>query len=276
MAFSQTVSWKQRAAAVASVSTLIAQLMSPAFASAEDNSARTRTPIKHVIVIIGENRTFDHVFATYKPKQGESVDNLLSKGIVNEDGTPGPNFCLARAVVGNRQLRRRRFQLSPGQDAVRDPAARAGRRRYHAAVPRRRNGQGHRERPARRLLRLPDHGGTGPEARRHRHAHPERDEPSPRPVPAHLRDAPLRRLRHQPGASLLPDVAAARLQRGERHQRESQRLQDRSVPVGRSHHRRRHQRACRSRPASTTPARGEGSTAMGFYNVLQGDAPYFK
>jgi phospholipase C len=94
MAFSQNVSWKQRAAAVASVSTLIAQLMSPAFASAEDNSARTRTPIKHVIVIIGENRTFDHVFATYQPKQGESVSNLLSKGIVNEDGTPGPNFSL--------------------------------------------------------------------------------------------------------------------------------------------------------------------------------------
>lgn len=28
-------------------------------------SSKTRTPIKHVIVIIGENRTFDHIFATY-------------------------------------------------------------------------------------------------------------------------------------------------------------------------------------------------------------------
>lgn len=55
----------------------------------------TRTPIKHVIVIIGENRTFDHVFATYKPKDGQSIDNLLSKGIINEDGTPGPNYSLA-------------------------------------------------------------------------------------------------------------------------------------------------------------------------------------
>ena len=26
-----------------------------------------RTPIEHVILIIGENRTFDHVFATYTP-----------------------------------------------------------------------------------------------------------------------------------------------------------------------------------------------------------------
>jgi phospholipase C len=55
----------------------------------------TRTPIKHVIVIIGENRSFDHVFATYVPKHGQRVWNLLSEGIVNADGTPGPNFSKA-------------------------------------------------------------------------------------------------------------------------------------------------------------------------------------
>ena len=38
----------------------------------------TATPIKHVIVIVGENRSFDHVFATYVPKKGEQVWNLLS------------------------------------------------------------------------------------------------------------------------------------------------------------------------------------------------------
>jgi len=52
----------------------------------------TRSPIKHVIVIIGENRTFDHLFATYAPKNGEHVDNLLSKHIVREDGSPGRNY----------------------------------------------------------------------------------------------------------------------------------------------------------------------------------------
>src|SRR5271168_1073312 len=52
----------------------------------------TATPIKHVIVIIGENRSFDHVFATYVPVKGESVNNLLSEGIIKADGTPGPNF----------------------------------------------------------------------------------------------------------------------------------------------------------------------------------------
>ena len=52
----------------------------------------TATPIKHVIIIIGENRTFDNVFATYVPKAGETVWNLLSEGIVKPDGTPGPNY----------------------------------------------------------------------------------------------------------------------------------------------------------------------------------------
>jgi phospholipase C len=55
-------------------------------------SPHANTPIQHIIVIIGENRTFDHVFATYKPQHGEKVFNLLSEGIVRADGTPGPNF----------------------------------------------------------------------------------------------------------------------------------------------------------------------------------------
>lgn len=56
----------------------------------------TASPIQHVIIIVGENRSFDHVYATYVPRnQGESVNNLLSEGIVNADGTPGPNFAQA-------------------------------------------------------------------------------------------------------------------------------------------------------------------------------------
>jgi phospholipase C len=51
----------------------------------------TATPIKHVIVIIGENRTFDNVYATYVPKRGESVWNLLSRNIIKADGSPGIN-----------------------------------------------------------------------------------------------------------------------------------------------------------------------------------------
>lgn len=64
--------------------------------------SHTTTPIKHVIIIIGENRTFDHVFATYRPRHGQFVWNLLSERIVNADGTPGPNYDLStqdQAVV---------------------------------------------------------------------------------------------------------------------------------------------------------------------------------
>src|SRR3984957_9020159 len=76
---------------------LIANLGAPLSADAQTPAEKTPTssPIKHVIVIIGENRSFDHVFATYRPKGGETVSNLLSKGIIKADGTPGPNYSLA-------------------------------------------------------------------------------------------------------------------------------------------------------------------------------------
>jgi phospholipase C len=57
-----------------------------------DNDNKTTSPIKHVIIIIGENRSYDHVFATYVPKGGQTTFNLLSEGIIKADGTPGPNF----------------------------------------------------------------------------------------------------------------------------------------------------------------------------------------
>ncbi|MGA7825197.1 MAG: alkaline phosphatase family protein [Steroidobacteraceae bacterium] len=71
-------------------------LASAAATPARTGDQLTNTPIKHVIVIIGENRSFDHVFATYQPRHGEHVWNLLSEGIVNNDGSPGPNFERAR------------------------------------------------------------------------------------------------------------------------------------------------------------------------------------
>ena len=67
----------------------------PAFAGVAktrpSGDTNTTSPIKHVIVIVGENRSFDHLFATYVPKPGETVNNLLSEGIIKPDGSPGPN-----------------------------------------------------------------------------------------------------------------------------------------------------------------------------------------
>src|ERR1700749_4501030 len=58
-----------------------------------DNSKNTTTPIHHLIIVIGENRSFDHPSApSHPPAQSQTVLNLLSEGIVKPDGTPGPNF----------------------------------------------------------------------------------------------------------------------------------------------------------------------------------------
>jgi phospholipase C len=57
-----------------------------------DHGQKTATPIKHVIILIGENWTFDGIFGTYQPKKKQSVANLLSRGIVTASGDPGPNI----------------------------------------------------------------------------------------------------------------------------------------------------------------------------------------
>jgi len=64
-------------------------LISVAPATADDNGQgepQTATPIKHVIVLIGENRSFDNVYGMYRPGNGQSIGNLLSRGIVNAAG----------------------------------------------------------------------------------------------------------------------------------------------------------------------------------------------
>jgi acid phosphatase len=71
-------------------------LSSGAVASAQGLSqGTTTTPIQHLIIVVGENQTFDGLFGTYVPPSGQTVKNLLSEGIVNADGSPGPNFALA-------------------------------------------------------------------------------------------------------------------------------------------------------------------------------------
>ena len=83
------------------VSAFLALLLAvPAPAMARDgqrdaDNQQTETPIKHVIVLIGENRTFDHLFATYVPRSKDSIKNLLSEGIIDANGAPGTNFSKA-------------------------------------------------------------------------------------------------------------------------------------------------------------------------------------
>jgi phospholipase C len=74
-------------------------LSNPTHAADPDKAVdaiKTASPIKHVIIIVGENRSFDHLFATYVPKnRDEKIHNLLSESIVNADGSPGRNFAKA-------------------------------------------------------------------------------------------------------------------------------------------------------------------------------------
>jgi phospholipase C len=105
------------------VSTAIFQLaIGSAFANGQTVTAGSRdnetaTPIKHLIVIIGENRTFDHIFATYVPKSGETVNNLLSEGIVTATGAPGPHFSVAQQKAATDQ-QPDPFTLSPTATAA--------------------------------------------------------------------------------------------------------------------------------------------------------------
>ena len=99
------------------------------------NDSATKTPIKHVIVIIGENRTFDHLFATYHPvNQGETVLNLLSEGIVNADGTPGPKYSTVAQSQAQNPIA---YQISPsGKSPYTSlPAPLAGGGYFHKGLP---------------------------------------------------------------------------------------------------------------------------------------------
>ncbi len=100
--------WKRKSIAIAALTAVVTApgstahaVLAESVAAVEmdhdhDGGAATATPIKHVIVIIGENRTFDNVYGTYIPRPGQHVANLLSRGIVRPDGTPGPNSAAAR------------------------------------------------------------------------------------------------------------------------------------------------------------------------------------
>src|SRR6201996_5860300 len=104
VAYAQTAgrsSWDLRAHPNRFTNSAESALAKPAKStSASTNPAdglKTASPIKHVIILIGENRGLDHPFGIYKPKgSGQTISNLLSKGIVNEDGSPGPNFAQAQ------------------------------------------------------------------------------------------------------------------------------------------------------------------------------------
>ena len=89
-------------ALTASVVTGVTALTAGGAAAAQGASAPpTYTPIKHVIVIIGENHSFDNVFATYQAPKGQHIKNLLSEGIITKSGGLGPNYQKAAQLTAS-------------------------------------------------------------------------------------------------------------------------------------------------------------------------------
>ena len=80
---------------------VLALLSSSAVPALPADTRAPRTPIRHLIVVVGENHTFDNIFGGYRPQPGQTVWNLLSQGIINPDGSPGPNFGRAAQQQAN-------------------------------------------------------------------------------------------------------------------------------------------------------------------------------
>src|ERR1700731_670468 len=95
-----TRTWRTKIAAGTSAAVLSAFALIASLQAAEPNTPvdalKTATPIKHVIIIVGENRSFDHLFATYVPRHDEEgILNLLSENIITAAGAPGRHFARA-------------------------------------------------------------------------------------------------------------------------------------------------------------------------------------
>ncbi|HEX3419448.1 MAG TPA: hypothetical protein VHT21_24065, partial [Stellaceae bacterium] len=86
---------RYRSAFVAMTIALLGMGIAGSASGADPGAATDRpvtvSPINHVIVVIGENQSFDHLYGTHVPPSGDSISNLLAKGIVRPDGSPGPH-----------------------------------------------------------------------------------------------------------------------------------------------------------------------------------------
>jgi phospholipase C len=251
----------------------------------------TLTPIKHVIIIIGENRTFDHIFATYAPVKGETVFNLLSQGIVNADGSPGPSY---GAALQYQAYDNSKYQLTPPKTpyVMLPPALVGGTSTPYvceglgittgtscvsaanvASAKALENGLAEPYYPA--LLT----GGTGqtnktPDTRLHYNGQDASHLP---PGPYQLTSktfpydayaaSPVHRY-YQMFQQLDCSAAAQTATNGWGCLSDLFPWVEVSVGVGQNG---------KAQPAGfTNTSTGEGSTAMGFYNIQQGDAPYLK
>ena len=86
--------WKVKLASLAVSSILTTYAAVPSFAW---SSSSTQTPIKHVVVIFGENISFDHYFGTYPFAKNSKGEPRFAAS----DGTPSANTLLAAGLLMN-------------------------------------------------------------------------------------------------------------------------------------------------------------------------------
>src|SRR6201986_584217 len=90
----------QKALATSMAALMVAtQILAPAAVQAQPNSS-TATPIKHVVVIFGENISFDHYFGTYP----NATNPRNEPRFVPAPGTPGVNGYTAALLNSNPNL----------------------------------------------------------------------------------------------------------------------------------------------------------------------------
>jgi phospholipase C len=83
--------------AVAALALMVMVGTAPAHSASDDSSVKTTTPIKHLVVIFGENISFDHYFGTY-PNAANPSDEPYFKAA---PGTPNVNGLTSALLTVN-------------------------------------------------------------------------------------------------------------------------------------------------------------------------------
>jgi phospholipase C len=89
----------QKSISFLAVVSLMWSLMSPP-AIADESSGTTATPIKHIVIIFGENISFDHYFGTYP----NATNPLGEPGFRAGDNTPTVNGLVGALLTSNPNL----------------------------------------------------------------------------------------------------------------------------------------------------------------------------
>ena len=92
--------WKVKLAALAASTIVTTYMAGPGFAGSSSSSPSTQTPIKHVVVIFGENISFDHYFGTY-PLAENPKTKLAEPRFVADDDTPSADTLVSAGLLMN-------------------------------------------------------------------------------------------------------------------------------------------------------------------------------